>query len=160
MIDFLRQQTNGDKIHWVHPENLHVTLRFLSDINTLQIARITQHVTEAIRGIAPFRVQLGAVKPFPSERPHVLSVAVTATTSLQQLALAVERGVEAAGLKAETRPFLPHLTLGRSRVPTFPHFESIPVRNMGAFTTKEIVLFRSELRRSGAIHTPVVRIPL
>jgi 2'-5' RNA ligase len=88
----------------------------------------------------------------------VLFLRVGPEPQLRALAGAVERAVVQAGFEAETRPFRPHLTLGRAR-----RGKSAPVT--GSVTppgesrvVDEIVLFRSQLARSGATHTPLERI--
>ena len=71
---------------------------------------------------------------------------------------AVEQAVVKEGLEPEKRRFRPHLTLGRASGRALPSVTA-PVTAVGeSLVVDEIVLFRSELRRSGAIHTPLERI--
>ncbi len=68
ITDQLRACPGGDAVRWVREETLHVTLRFLGDIDCGQIARLTGCVREQTAVLSPFRLQLGGVRPFPSRR--------------------------------------------------------------------------------------------
>ncbi len=161
IVDQLRACPGGDAVRWVREETLHVTLRFLGDIDFGQVARLAGCVREQTAALSPFRLQLGSARPFPSKR-HPLAVVldVEPAERLAELADAVERGVVAAGFGPEPRPFNAHLTLGRIRKKRFslvtgevtPSGESCPVN--------EAVLFKSELQPSGAHYTPIERAPL
>jgi 2'-5' RNA ligase len=157
----LRVAPGGDRVRWVRPEGLHVTLRFLGNIETGQIPPLLQTVREQIAGLRPFRIQLGAAHPFPSaRRPHVVVLEVAPAEPLAELAEAVERGVVAAGFAPEPRPFRAHLTLGRVRGRRFPSATASVAPEAAACDVEEAVLFRSDLHRSGARYTPLERIPL
>ena len=109
-----------------------------------------------------FRLTLGGVRAFPApRRPRVVVLELAPEAPLAELAAAVERGVVAAGFAPEQRPFRAHLTLGRVRSPNRGVAVTSPVTTEGeAFDVAEAVLFRSELQRSGARHTPLERVPL
>jgi 2'-5' RNA ligase len=161
-LEALRRRPGGDRIRWVREENLHVTLRFLGDIGTAEVPALLREVAREAAGTAPFAVRLGGVRLFPSaRRPRVVALEVLPPEPLSALALAVERGVVAAGQAPEQRPFRSHLTLGRLRpggpppdvtVPDTPDAETLGVT--------EVVLFQSELHRNGSRYTAVGRVPL
>jgi len=161
LIRSLRAAPSGGRVRWVRPENLHVTLRFLGDVASERVPAIARAVGEAVAGLRPFRLRLGAVMVFPSpRRPQVLAMEVDPPQPLAQLAEAVEAAVVRVGFAAEPRAFHPHLTLGRLRGRAIPRVTA-PVTVEGeAFGVEEIVLFRSELTRLGAIHTPLARMAL
>jgi len=71
-----------------------------------------------------------------------------------------EHGVVAAGQKAERRRFQAHLTLGRVRNRRFPSVGEGAAIDCPAFPVEEVVLFQSDLQRSGAVYTPLERIAL
>ncbi|MBW2541880.1 MAG: hypothetical protein JRF15_07310 [Deltaproteobacteria bacterium] len=68
--------------------------------------------------------------------------------------------MEAAGFGAETRPFNPHLTLGRIRKKRFPLVTGDVTSGGESCPVTEAVLFKSELHSSGAHYTPIERAPL
>jgi 2'-5' RNA ligase len=157
----LREGPGGDRIRWARPETLHVTLRFLGDIDPARVPALTAALHVEAAGVSPFALTFDDLGAFPSpRRPQVLFFRVGPQQQLEALASAVERAVVQAGFAAETRPFRPHLTLGRARrgkhVPV-----TVPVTPPGdSRVVDEIVLFHSRLERSGAKHTPLDRIAL
>lgn len=157
----LRAAPGGDRVRWVRPEGLHVTLRFLGNIEPGRIQPLVRAVGGQIAGLRPFRIQLGAAHPFPSgRRPHVMVLEVAPAEPLAELAEAVERGVVEAGFDPEPRPFRAHLTLGRLRGRRFPSTTDAVAPEAAVCDVEEAVLFRSDLHRSGARYTPLERIPL
>jgi 2'-5' RNA ligase len=161
VADRLRECPAGDAVRWVRDETLHVTLRFLGDIDCGRIARLAGCVREQTAALSPFRLQLGGARLFPSRRRALAVVLdVGPEEPLAALAAAVERGVEAAGFGAETRPFNPHLTLGRIRKKRFPLVTGDVTSGGESCPVTEAVLFKSELHSSGAHYTPIERAPL
>jgi 2'-5' RNA ligase len=167
----LRAGPDGGEVRWVQPESLHVTLRFLGEIDADGVPELTSRVREQTEQLAPFRMRLGGPRPFPSlRRPTVVVLDVEPTEPLRELAAAVERGVVAAGFAPETRSFHPHLTLGRvkrrrggDRRRTGRRFSTgmdVAPPEGAACDVTESILFRSELAPSGARYTALERIPL
>jgi 2'-5' RNA ligase len=157
----LREGPAGDRVRWVRPDNLHVTLRFLGDVESARVPSIARALREAVAGLRSFRMQLGRVGGFPlARRPRVVAIAVGPREPLEQLAEAVERAVVKEGLEPEKRRFRPHLTLGRASGRALPPVTAPVTAGGESLVVDEIVLFRSELERSGAIHTPLERIAL
>lgn len=159
VLHALREAPGGGAVRWVRPEGLHVTLHFLGNIERAQAAPLARAVGEAVRGIAPFDLVLGAACPFPSaRRPRVLALDVAPVQPIAELAAAVERGVAREGFEPERRPFRAHLTLGRIQKGRGPDPSGVAA---GASSrVQEVVLFRSELSRSGARYTPLERVGL
>jgi 2'-5' RNA ligase len=161
LVRALREGPGGDRVRWVRPENLHVTLRFLGDVESARVSSIARNLREAVAGLRCFSMQLGRVGFFPSARqPRVVALEVAPREPLEQLAEAVERAVVESGLEPEKRRFRPHLTLGRTRGRKTPPVTAPVTAGGESLIVDEIVLFRSELTRSGAIHTPLERIAL
>jgi 2'-5' RNA ligase len=162
LVEALRARPGGDRVRWVREENLHVTLRFLGDIGRAAVPDLLREVALETAGVAGFGLRLGAVRLFPSSRrPRVVALAVTPPEPLSELAAAVERGVVAAGLAPEERRFRSHLTLGRLRPGGSPPDVTVPdTPDAETLRVTEVVLFQSELHRSGARYTPLGRTPL
>ncbi len=161
IADQLRACPDGDAVRWVREEGLHVTLRFLGELDCGRIARLADCVREQTATLSPFRLQLGSARPFPSRRrPLAVVLDVGPAEPLEELANAVERGVVAAGFSPERRPFNAHLTLGRIRGKRFPLVTGDVTSSGKNCAVKEVVLFKSELRPSGAHYTPIERAPL
>ena len=158
IADRLRACPGGDAVRWVREETLHVTLRFLGDIDCGRIARLAGCVREQTAALSPFRLQLGDARPFPSRRrPLAVVLGVEPAEPLEELAAAVERGVVAAGFGPEPRRFNAHLTLGRIRGKRFSLVTGDVTARGESCPVKEVVLFKSELQSSGAHYTPIER---
>ena len=157
----LRERPGGDRVRWVRPEALHVTLRFLGDIDPGRVATLRERVAPELTKLSPFALELGAAHPFPSaRRPRVVALGVTPAEPLVELAAAVERAVVGAAFEAEERIFRAHLTLGRLRDGRPPATDALAAPAGVRFEVGEVVLFRSELRPGGALYTPLERVPL
>jgi len=167
LVALLRVRPGADRVRWAPAENLHVTLRFLGNVDAAVVPTLLETLARETARVAPLDLQLGAPKLFPSSRrPRVVALAVGPEAPLQALALAALRGVVAAGLPGETRPFRPHLTLGRIRDRRGGRLDRTPDVTVSdtpvpdPVRVDEIVLYRSELQRSGARHTSLGRVPL
>ncbi len=157
----LRRRKQGDAVRWVRPEGTHVTLRFLGNVVVEHLPEIAKRVGEALADVPPFRVELGAPRLFPrGSKPRVVILDVLPEEALRSLAARVEQGCVAAGLAPEKRTYHPHLTLGRLRARRAPALDDVALSGADAFEAREVVLFRSELTRSGAIYTPLESMPL
>jgi 2'-5' RNA ligase len=163
----LRARPGGAGVGWVPEENLHVTLRFLGNIDPERVPELVRRVGVETAALEPFELALGAAQRFPSERrPRVIALNLAPLAPLETLAHAVERGVVAAGHAPEERPFHAHVTLGRVKQRSARRLD-VTAPDTGAGDPREmaqvvaqIVLFRSELFRSGARYTPLERVPL
>ncbi len=155
----LRACANGDAVRWVRGESLHVTLRFLGEIDGKQVEPLLRCVQEKIAALQPFRLELGAARPFPSRRrPVAIVLDVGPEQPLRELAAAVDEGAVAVGFEPESRPFRGHLTLGRVPGNRFPAVTASVTAVGESFAVEEAVLVKSELHRSGARYTPVDRV--
>jgi len=160
-ISELREGPGGDCIRWARPETLHVTLRFLGDIEPARVPALTAALHAEAACVPPFELTFGELGAFPSSRrPQVVFFRVDPQQPLEALASAVERAVVQAGFAADPRPFRPHLTLGRARRGKHVPVTAAVTPPGDSRVVDEIVLFHSRLARSGATHTPLDRIAL
>jgi 2'-5' RNA ligase len=98
---------------WVEPENYHVTLRFMGDVD-LAMARDISSSLAAIRR-EPCEITIDGLSAFGGEKPRALIAHVQAHAALIDLQGEQERLVRRLGLAPETRKFVPHITLARMR---------------------------------------------
>lgn len=161
VITALRAGAGGESVRWVRPENLHVTLCFLGNVALARLGVLVERLRPAAAALRPFSMQLGAVTVFPSERkPRVVSCEVGPAPTLSRIAEAVAQAAARAEIALETRPFRPHLTLGRFRERTRRGVTASVTGVDQSVRVDEIVMFRSELQRTGAHHFPLERIAL
>ena len=101
----------------VAPEAVHITLKFLGNVDASRVPDLAAALTAAGDGSAPFRIALQGVGGFPSlDAPRALWAGVSDDAgSLGGLARRVDEACASAGFPREQRPFSPHLTLARMR---------------------------------------------
>ena len=112
----LKPVAAGPPLKWVAPAALHLTLRFIGEVDAARGARVTAALEPPL-AVAPFDVLFAGVGAFPPRgAPRVIWAGVArGAERLTSLADAVERRVREAGEPAEARPFAAHLTLARAR---------------------------------------------
>lgn len=98
---------------WVRPEAMHITLKFIGEVDAEKLTSIRSALAP-VHSAAPVEMQFRGLGFFPNERrPRVLWCGVEASLNLAELAAAVERALVPLGIPAESRDFVPHLTLAR-----------------------------------------------
>ena len=107
----------GAPVKWVDAGNVHLTLKFLGNVDAAITGRIISAIEEAGRGMHPFQIHLSGLGGFPSiRRVQVVWVGLTGELEkLVQLQKSIEAKLVPLGFPAEARSFTPHLTLGRVR---------------------------------------------
>ena len=143
-------------------ENLHLTFRFVGDIDPVSFDRLLAALSESTLP-APFRIQLGGLGAFPkARRASVLWLDLfDPAGGLGEIHAAVEDSCEEAGLGREDRPFRPHVTLSRIRPPVDVRslIDSTPAVDLSS-AVDELVVLRSHLGRGVPRYEPVERFPL
>lgn len=105
-------------LSWVAPEKRHLTLKFVGEARDATAARLAEVLDAVAARHRPFSMELGGVGAFPNfRRARVVWIGVTAEPRLELLHHDLEVGAEDAGVEVEGRPFRPHVTLGRLRIP-------------------------------------------
>ena len=156
-VGSLRPRIAG--VRWVRPEGLHLTLRFLGPSAPQALATIEPALRTAAAACPATVARLSGLGVFPERgSPRVLWLGVAVDSGVLALQEACERAAIEAGFTPEGRAFRPHLTLGRwrDRAPR----PSLPDIELGESALDRLVLFRSDLRPSGAVYTPLGVFPL
>jgi len=118
-----RLRLNGlENLKWVAPESIHITLKFLGHVKPGMVEPIKLETDKISSAFNPFDIGLKGLGAFPAlSRPQVLWVGLSGEVGrLQILAGQIEEKLAALGFPAETRRFVPHLTLARVRPGTLP----------------------------------------
>lgn len=141
---------------WVVAEDLHLTLRFIGEVDQETFSSIRT----ALSGIdfAAFPLTLRSVGHFPpGKRPRVLWIGMDRCDQLIQLQQEVELALTETGLPVEERPFSPHITIARLKETLPEAVTRFETRHCDfacpAFEVSEFILYSSILTRQGAIHT-------
>jgi RNA 2',3'-cyclic 3'-phosphodiesterase len=98
---------------WIDPENYHITLRFIGDIDHAMARDIYQSLGGVHR--RPVTVVLDGLASFGGGRPRAVFARAVPSAEMADLYSAQERRVREAGLPPEKRKFTPHVTLARLR---------------------------------------------
>lgn len=164
------QQAMGEaglQARWTRPEGVHLTLKFLGNVQPDQVPAIRAAMEEATRGFRPMEVRVADVGAFPNERrPRVVWVGLEEPTgSLAGLQSRLEEALEPLGFEPEGRPFRPHLTLARIRSPgraggVLRALEAHRGVEIGKITVDRIVLYQSTLKPTGAVYTILEEVAL
>jgi len=158
---FAREGRTLSGVRWVPAGNLHLTLKFLGELDAKRLPALEGALTEALLGHAPFSLALRGAGAFPSpERARVIWVgAGTGASEVSALAASVEAALTPLGFSPEERPFSPHLTVGRVKTPPRDRgalrelLDAVRDREWGEWVVSGAHLVRSELFPAGPIYS-------
>ncbi len=158
LIDELRGA--GVRAGWSRAETLHLTLRFLGDVEEALLPDLVTALETAAAEVPPFTFDTTSMGAFPSPaRPRVVWIGIEPADELYHLQEAVERELTPLGFPREKRRFHPHITLGRIRdadgsscaVDLSALITELPVPR-GRTSVSELRLVKSTLSPGGARH--------
>lgn len=161
----LRRDFPEARASWARPESLHITLKFVGEIEAARVGDLSRAAGAAAGGAEPFRLTIEESGTFPPRgAARVLWLGVKdAAGQLARLQRRLEQECEAAGFPGEARAFKPHLTLARIRAPQGAHALSESHRRTPFgpqhFDVTELLVIRSELGPGGSRYTPLSRHP-
>jgi len=149
-------------VKWVEPNNIHLTLKFLGNVDEKDVSRIIDVMEAVCKKYQPFNLEIKGISMFPNTKsPRVLWAGVEGSTILKRLQMDIETGLVKIGFKQEDREFTAHLTLGRFRsygVNLSEIIKSHKDDNFGIINIKSISLMRSELRPSGPRYSKIAEV--
>lgn len=164
VCDRLAQIRGGlENARWVDPENMHLTLRFLGDIDGREAADVDAELRSVV--VPTFEIELTGLHTFGnSKKINALYVGVEGPEPLTRLQTKVENSAQRAGLVPEGRKFRPHVTLARFKGPpgaklgNFLREHSL-VRS-GPVPVDRFALYSSKLTQKGPIYRIEAEYPL
>lgn len=141
---------------WTRPDQFHLTLRFIGDVETAHFLQIKQSLSEL--PFSPFLLQINGLGQFPPRgKPNIIWAGVEQTPELMRLHKLIEKQLVAVGVAPEKRIFHPHITL--ARLPpqiTAPKLADYLARNnqlsSAPFQVENFKLYSSQLTRNGPLH--------
>ena len=154
-------------IRWVDPGGIHLTLKFLGEVEEGVVERVINSMGEASgRFPAPsIGLSLAGLGVFPNTwEPRVLWAGVTGEMeALLRLQMLVDEAMVGVGFPPERRPFRPHLTLGRVRDQVSQEdrrrigsiVRSATLATVEKWEAREVHLIRSNLTPQGAIYDSI-----
>lgn len=164
---------------WVHPESLHITLKFIGEQTPERVEAIAERLRRVKSG--DFEIRSGGYGFFPTARaPRVFWIGIHAGPQLAELAESIDVATAELGVPREDRPYSPHLTLARSgagRSSGSPKWRkgdgpnsafavldkrlgALGELEFGTMTAHEFILYQSQLSPKGSKYTKLQRFPL
>ena len=159
-------------VAWVPPQNLHFTLKFLGEQTDAGLAHAVDALEEAAAGRTPFAIALHGLGGFPGmERPRILWVGVAeGALDVRALQSRVDTALQSRAFAGDSRPWHPHLTIGRVFDPRRWQRDSGPAlreavaraaaMGFGTFPVARIALMRSDLSPAGARYSELRAVEL
>jgi 2'-5' RNA ligase len=153
-----RLKTPDDGIKWVPTDNLHLTLKFLGDVDNTEVPAVCEVIRSVARQFEPFELEFSGAGGFPAiDRPRVLWAGVRDQSgALCRLVSQLETELAELRFKPEPRDYRPHLTLGRTRGGSRRASESVVQRlqqneqvELGTMIAEEVCLIASFLDKRG-----------
>jgi 2'-5' RNA ligase len=147
---------------WIDPENYHLTLRFIGDIDdamALEVASLLGRVRRR-----PFRLQFSGLSSFGGNKPRSVVASIAPTPTLTELQAELERLMQRVGLEPEGRKFTPHVTLARLRLSSSrqvaDYLASRSLFGAPPFEVSQFVLFSSRASVGGGPYIVEAAYPL
>ena len=168
-IDEIQQALKSYRfsIKWVRPESIHLTLKFLGNIDPAAVESINRVLKTTVDSFKPFSIQAKGLGVFPGvKRPRVIWMGIVGQKDrLAGLQRNLDKNLNDIGFARDKRPFKGHLTLGRAKgridarrigsvLTEYSNFEAQP------FTVGSLILYKSELLPTGAVYTKLLEIAL
>lgn len=149
-------------VKWVRPENIHLSLKFLGDVEESRASELQTALRRAAGARSeprPLALQIRGFGVFPDyRRPHVLWAGVTPEPALELLQHSVEQAFAPLGFPTEARAFRPHVTLARAsreaRPRSFAGLEGLlsGIEFDETVSVPEVDLMQSTLKPGGAVY--------
>jgi RNA 2',3'-cyclic 3'-phosphodiesterase len=156
-------------VRWADPQSIHLTLKFLGEVQDLRKIDIVNSVEKSCQQICRFSLECCGLGVFPNiHLPNIIWVGIDSPPELLLLQQEIENNLSSIGFIKEKKKFSPHLTLGRVRTvldneeknqlnkKVKDYFETI----ITSFGVSEIQLIKSELKSAGPIYTNLKTIKL
>lgn len=165
-ITQLREGAPHVRAGWERAEKMHITLKFLGEIEPERVAALERAAVRATAHVVPFSIAVEGAGAFHTRGiPRVLWLGVRdEADGLKELQRCLEDECAREGFPRESKPFHPHLTIARLRVPEGTRELASLHRQTGfiseAFPVTQLIIIRSELAPEGSHYTPLSAHPL
>ena len=164
-IDELRRSARDLRIGWERPEKLHLTLKFLGDVDDRQLRDVEEAVRRASTELRSFRSAISGAGRFPPKGdPRILWLGLDKQENFGNAARTVDKELSKFGFEPEKRKFHPHLTIARLREPyrsgalAAEHLSN--AFQTDEFDVWEILIYESELLPTGSVYRKLASYPM
>src|SRR5882757_7417932 len=147
---------------WIDPENYHVTLRFIGDVDDVIAQEVGSMLGRVRRGSFELRVE--ELKSFGGRKPRAIVATLGPAQAVMELQAEHERLMQRVGLEPEGRKYIPHVTLARLRDSSSRQVaDYLSLRaplHSPLFTVSRFVLFSSRASIGGGPYVVEAAYPL
>jgi 2'-5' RNA ligase len=155
----------GRGVSWVRPENMHITLKFLGEVDEARLPEVVDATCDAVGGAIPFEVDVQGLGTFGRRQPKVIWAGVLDPDGrMTDVFRAVEAALAPLGFAADTRRYLPHVTLGRVRRGAVrslvDRIERERETAFGPVPVESVTVYTSRLTKTGPIYSIAGHAPL
>ncbi|MBS3739825.1 RNA 2',3'-cyclic phosphodiesterase [Candidatus Bipolaricaulota bacterium] len=156
-------------VKWVSRENLHVTLKFLGDVDRSQVTEIKERARGTAGRLDTFEVTIDKLGGFPKiDFPKVIWLgSESPPNEIFRLHKDLEESLISLGFERENRDYVPHITLGRTKEEDPNKVEKLGTNLQKLdldvdwqFKIEELTLMESKLKSDGPVYNPVFRVGL
>lgn len=164
-LSSLQEELNasGADVRWVEPCNIHLTLKFLGEVDDKTLDKVIPILEEITKDRNSFYIRISSVGAFPKINfPRVIWVGIDrGDTETAQIAKSLEKEIAKIGIPAEDRPFSSHITIGRVKSGLNRNRLVNNLNSLGGdffrqgnpeFLATKITLFKSTLTPHGPIY--------
>ncbi len=156
-----------DKITWVKPQNIHLSLRFLGEVSIELLPKAEAALSQAAKTCTAFSIGFTNTGVFPDvKRPRVIWLGLEDSTArLGRFKQEIDKALNDCGFAPEKRAFKAHLTLGRVRrlkdtKRLISKLGTLVLPELALLEVKYIHLMRSQLRPQGPIYSVLETVQL
>ncbi len=153
LVHCLRQFRATPGVKWVEERNLHLTLLFLGDVDSVRIPELESLLDDAVGGLKSFPLALKGVELFPAREPRLVWASLAARDdALVRLHKELLGSLHREGFDPDAKPLKLHITLGRIRAGLSPELERELMRSAvdrEMYPYDSLTLYRSVLRPEG-----------
>ncbi len=166
LLKLLRVDLREEKIKWVNPEILHITLSFIGDTSEEQVNYISEQLEKITSGYSSIELHFKELGVFPNLRkPRVFWIGMERNELLENLQGKIEVMLRNYGIKRENKPFSPHLTI--ARIKWIDDIDRLKYwlkkyRDKTIQKTKigEVINYESKLTANGPVYNSIKKFPL
>lgn len=158
MISKMKNKFSHCKINWVNERNMHLTLKFMGEVDVSKLLSIKEKLNEALQSETTFTFNLKSIGSFGNSRDiKVIWAGIEECKKLIFLYQSIEEKLSEIGFEKENRKFSPHLTLGRVKYMAdknrFYGVQQVyKEKVIQTIEVNRIILFESILRQEGPIY--------
>jgi RNA 2',3'-cyclic 3'-phosphodiesterase len=166
ILNFFKKELAQEKIKWVDPGVMHITIVFLGDTDESIILSVSDIIKQVALDHPPFELFFRGTGIFRNMHdPRVIWIGTEINPVMQNIKAELDNQLSKFGFEKETREFKPHLTLGRikylkNRSSLEEAIKLYKEKNVQKELISELIYYESILKPAGPEYHPIITAPL